>query len=124
MVSRRPYPHLGDLWAMIARSAYHQLRYSPALLLGTVLGLLLVYAVPPVAGLAGLAALSPLPAAAGLLAWALMTATYVPILRFYGLSPLRAPALPLIALMYAAMTVDSARLHWKGRGGAWKGRVR
>ena len=62
--------------------------------------------------------------AAGLLAWALMTATYVPILRFYGLSPLRAPALPLIALMYAAMTVDSARLHWKGRGGAWKGRVR
>ncbi|GAA0236615.1 glycosyltransferase [Actinomadura nitritigenes] len=124
VVSRRPYPHLGDLWAMIARSAYHQLRYSPALLLGTVLGLLLVYAVPPVAGLAGLAALSPLPAAAGLLAWALMTATYVPILRFYGLSPLRAPALPLIALMYAAMTVDSARLHRKGRGGAWKGRVR
>ncbi|WP_307802094.1 glycosyltransferase [Actinomadura violacea] len=124
VVSRRPYPHLRDLWAMITRSAYHQLRYSPALLLGTVLGLLLIYAVPPVAALAGLASLSALPAAAGFLAWALMTATYVPMLRFYGLSPLRAPALPVIALMYAAMTVDSARLHAKGRGGAWKGRIR
>ncbi|WP_328601168.1 glycosyltransferase [Actinomadura physcomitrii] len=124
VVSRRPYPRLGDLWAMIARSAYHQLRYSPALLAGTVLGLLLIYAVPPVAAVAGLAALSPLPAVAGFLAWALMAATYIPMLRFYGLSPFRAPALPLIALMYAAMTVDSARLHWMGRGGAWKGRVR
>ncbi|GAA2159030.1 glycosyltransferase [Actinomadura napierensis] len=124
VVSRRPYPHLRDLWAMIARSAYHQLRYSPPLLAATVLGLLLVYAVPPVAALAGLVALDPVPAAAGLLAWALMTVTYVPMLRFYRLSPMRAPALPLTALMYAAMTVDSARLHWKGKGGAWKGRVR
>ena len=28
--SRRPYPRLADLWDMIARNAYTQLRYSPA----------------------------------------------------------------------------------------------
>jgi hypothetical protein len=52
-----------------------------------------------------------------------MTVTYLPVLRLYGLSPLRAPCLPLIALVYAAMTVDSARRHRTGRGGEWKGRV-
>ncbi|TDB97527.1 glycosyltransferase [Actinomadura sp. 7K534] len=129
VVSRRPYPRLADLWTMIARSAYHQLRYSPVLLAGTVAALLLIYVVPPVAAVTGGAGLAlgarhaAVPAAAGLLAWTIMAATYVPMLRFYRLSPLRAPALPLVALMYAAMTVDSARRHRAGRGGAWKGRT-
>ncbi|MEV4670692.1 glycosyltransferase [Actinomadura sp. NPDC049382] len=123
VVSRRPYPRLADLWMMIARSAYHQLRYSPALLAGTVLGLLLLYAVPPAATIAGAVAADSTALAAGAVAWALLTLTYVPMLRFYGLSPLRALGLPLVALMYAAMTVDSARRHRAGRGGAWKGRT-
>ncbi len=123
VVSRRPYPRLADLWMMIARSAYHQLRYSPALLAGTVLGLLLLYAVPPAATITGAVAADSTALVAGAVAWALMTLTYVPMLRFYGLSPLRALGLPLVALMYAAMTVDSARRHRAGRGGAWKGRT-
>jgi hypothetical protein len=52
-----------------------------------------------------------------------MAATYLPVLRLYRLSPLRAPGLPLIALLYAAMTVDSARRHHAGRGAEWKGRT-
>jgi hypothetical protein len=31
--------------------------------------------------------------------------------------------LPLVALLYAAMTADSARRHHAGRGGEWKGRT-
>ncbi|MFB4306763.1 glycosyltransferase [Actinomadura sp. GTD37] len=124
VVSRRPYPRLADLWTMIVRSAYHQLRYSPALLAGTVLGLLLLYAVPPAATLAAaVAGPAPVALTAAALAWTIMTLTFVPMLRFYRLSPLRAVALPAIALMYAAMTVDSARRHRAGRGGAWKGRT-
>src|SRR5216683_3002360 len=128
--SRRPYPRLADLWDMVARSAYTQLRYSPALLAATVAGLLWLYLVPPagaIAGLIGLAAgggaAAAWCAAAGLGGWALMAATYLPVLRLYRLSPLRAPGLPLIALLYAAMTVDSARRHRRGRGGEWKGRT-
>jgi hopene-associated glycosyltransferase HpnB len=131
--SRRPYPGLGGLWGMIARSAYTQLRYSPALLAGTVAALCWLYLLPPAATLVGLAAAAagghPAgPAAwwwagAGLAGWGAMTVTYLPVLRLYGLSPLRAPCLPLIALLYAAMTVDSARRHRTGRGGEWKGRV-
>jgi hopene-associated glycosyltransferase HpnB len=128
--SRRPYPKLAGLWRMVARSAYTQLRYSPALLAAVVAGLAWLYLLPPVAGLAGLAALAAgggvgagWLAGAGLAGWAVMTVTYVPVLRLYRLSPLRAPALPFVALLYAAMTVDSARRHYAGRGGEWKGRV-
>ena len=132
--SIRPYRGLADLWNMVARSAYTQLRYSPFLLAGTIIGLAWLYVVPPVsaiAGLAGLAGLGALAggagpalcAAAGPAGWAVMTATFVPMLRLYRLSPLRAPGLPVIAVMYAAMTADSARRHYAGRGGAWKGRT-
>ena len=44
-----------------------------------------------------------------------MSLSYLPMLRLYRLSPLRAPSLPLIALLYTAMTVDSARRHYAGR---------
>ena len=129
ITSIRPYPRLADLWQMVTRSAYTQLRYSPAALAGTLAGLLWLYLLPPAAMLAGLAGLAAGGgAAAGWLAvagaagWAAMSATYLPMLRLYGLSPLRAPSLPLIAILYAAMTADSARRHYRGRGGEWKGR--
>ncbi|MDQ0785543.1 hopene-associated glycosyltransferase HpnB [Streptomyces sp. B3I8] len=121
--SVRPYPRLRDLWHMVARSAYAQLRHSPLLLLGTVLGLALVYLVPPVAFLAGLVTGSWAAAAAGGLAWLVMTATFVPMLRYYRLPPWLAPLLPFTALLYLLMTVDSAVRHYRGRGAAWKGRT-
>jgi hopene-associated glycosyltransferase HpnB len=128
VVSRRQYPRLADLWDMIARSAYVQLRYSPALLAATVAGLLWLYLLPPAAGLAGLALLAPPGgppaawlAAAGLAGWAIMTVTFLPVLRLYRLSFLRAPALPLVALLYAVMTADSARRHYSRRQQPWRG---
>jgi hopene-associated glycosyltransferase HpnB len=128
VVSVRPYPRLADLWQMIARSAYIQLGYSPWLLAGTVAGLLFVYVLPPAGAIAGLAAgAATVPAAlaagAGLAGWGLMSLTYLPVLRLYRLSRLRAPSLPLIALLYAAMTVDSARRHYAGGSAEWKGRT-
>jgi hopene-associated glycosyltransferase HpnB len=121
--SVRPYPRLHDLWRMVARSAYAQLRHNPLLLLGTVLGLALVYLVPPAAFLAGLAAGSWAAAVAGGLAWLVMTATYLPMLRYYGRPPWLAPLLPFTAFLYLLMTVDSAVRHYRGRGAAWKGRT-
>jgi hopene-associated glycosyltransferase HpnB len=128
--SRRPYPSLAGLWDMVARSAYTQLRYSPLLLAGTLAGLAWLYLLPPAAAIAGLAATAAgggpaalVTAAAGISAWALLTASYVPMQRLYGLPAVRALALPFAAALYGAMTFDSARRHWAGRGGEWKGRV-
>ncbi|MEU4167277.1 glycosyltransferase [Streptomyces sp. NPDC026665] len=121
--SVRPYPRLRDLWRMVSRSAYAQLRHSPALLAGTVAGLALVYLVPPVALVAGLAAGDAPAAVAGGLAWLVMTATYVPMLRYYRQPLALAPLLPVTAFLYLLMTVDSAVQHYRGRGAAWKGRT-
>jgi hopene-associated glycosyltransferase HpnB len=131
ITSARPYPDLASLWQMIARSAYVQLRYNPLLLAGTLAGLLLLYAAPPagvitalvVAAAGGGTAATAVAGIAGLAGWVLMTASYLPMLRFYQLSALRAPALPLVALLYAAMTADSARRHYSGRAVSWRGRA-
>ncbi|MEV0172229.1 glycosyltransferase [Streptomyces sp. NPDC050803] len=121
--SVRPYPRLHDLWRMVSRSAYAQLRHNPVLLAGTVAGLALVYLVPPVALVAGAAAGSTATAAAGGLAWLVMAGTYVPMLRYYRQPLWLAPLLPFTAFLYLLMTVDSAVQHYRGRGAAWKGRT-
>jgi hypothetical protein len=59
----------------------------------------------------------------GALTWGLMAIAYGPTLKLYGRSPLWGLALPLIALLYNLMTLDSAWRHWRGQGGGWKGRV-
>ncbi|MYT28808.1 glycosyltransferase [Streptomyces sp. SID8354] len=121
--SVRPYPRLAELWRMVSRSAYAQLRHRPLLLLATVLGLVLVYLVPPAALLAGLAAGDPVAAGLGGAAWAVMCGTYLPMLRHYRQPPWAAPLLPFTALLYLLMTVDSAVQHYRGHGAAWKGRT-
>jgi hopene-associated glycosyltransferase HpnB len=121
--SVRPYPRLHDLWRMVSRSAYAQLRHNPLLLLGTVAGLALVYLAPPVTLVAGLAAGATAAALAGAAAWLVMTVTYAPMLRYYRQPLWLAPLLPFTAFLYLLMTVDSAVQHYRGRGAAWKGRT-
>jgi hopene-associated glycosyltransferase HpnB len=116
--SVRPYPRLADLWRMIARSAFSQLRYSAVLLIGTVLALTVVFVVP-VAALAG----GAIAALLGGTAWLIMALTFMPMLRYYRQPVVLAVALPFTAVLYLLMTLDSARRHWSGQGAAWKGRT-
>jgi len=117
--SIRPYPHVGDIWRMVARSAYVQLRRSPLLLAGTVLGLGVVFLLPPLAALSGHGAARWL----GLAAWFAMAASFVPTLRRFGLSLAWAPLLPAIAAFYVTATLGSAFDHHFGRGVTWKARA-
>ena len=119
--SLRSYPRLADIWEMVTRSAYTQLRYSPLLLGGTVLALSSTYLAPPLLGIWGVARRRPWLALAGLTAWAAMASTYLPMTRYYRVSPATAVALPLTAGVYGAMTVDSARRHRQGAL-SWRGR--
>ncbi|MGQ9872560.1 glycosyltransferase [Leptodesmis sp.] len=121
--SLRPYESLKTIWNMVARTAYTQLNYSPWLLMGTLVGMVLVYLVLPVSTIAGLLTGHWAIAAVGFLGWGLMTLAYLPTIRLYRLSPLWAVCLPAIALLYNLMTLDSALRHWRGQGGVWKGRV-
>ncbi len=121
--SVRPYPRLSDLWRMVSRSAYAQLRHNPLVLTGTVAGLVLVYLVPPLAVVVGAARGETAAALLGGAAWLVMAGTYAPMLRHYRQPLWLAPLLPFTAFLYLLMTVDSAVQHYRGRGAAWKGRT-
>jgi len=121
-VSLRAYQELDAIWQMVARSAFTQLRHSPPLLAGTVLGMALLYLAPPLL-LLGYPVHGDLAAAAGGgLAWGLMTISYLPTTAYYGRSAGWALLLPVAGLFYTAMTVDSARRYWSSGGNRWKDR--
>lgn len=129
--SLRSNKGLGEIWAMVVRTAYAQLRFSPAMVPVTVAGMSLLYLVPVAGAIGGIVAgtiepdselalwLLPI----GLLSWLLLAGSYLPTLKRYGLSPMLAFALPLTAAFYTLMTVDSASKSWLGKGGRWKGRT-
>ncbi len=117
--SLRAYDTFAEIEKMVARTAFNQLRHSSWLLLGTVLGMLLVFVVPLVL----LTSRSALLAVIGAAACLLTSAAYLPMVRFYQLNPLWALTLPLSAAFYVAATMHSAVLYWSGRGGEWKGRA-
>jgi hopene-associated glycosyltransferase HpnB len=117
--SIRPYPHFADIWSMVSRTAFTQLRYSLTLLILTLLGLALVWLVPVWALWFGQGWIR----ACGAATCALAAASYIPTLMRYNRSPLWALALPLIALFYMAATVGSAVRHWFGTGSQWKNRA-
>ena len=127
--SVRGYSSLASVWEMVARSAYAQLGHSPLKLVGTILGMLLLYALAPLACIGGAIAAAfgvpgTLPVAAiGGAMWGLMAASFIPILRHHGVGWWTAPLLPAAGVLYTAMTVSSAWRHTRGRGGAWKGRT-
>ena len=112
IVSIRSYPHWHDIAAMVARSAYAQLGYSPWQLAGAVTAMTLTYLVPPVAALFGSGAVFMF----GIGAWAIMAILYQPVLRLYRLSPLWGLALPATAFAYLLFTMASALASMRGQG--------
>jgi hopene-associated glycosyltransferase HpnB len=116
VVSRREYRSLGSIWEMVARTAFTQLRYSPLLLALCTLALALACWMP-VAGL-----FWPATRWLAVAAWLAMAVSYLPVLRFYGRSPLWCVAMPLIGTLYLAMTWHSAWRYWRGVRSRWKNR--
>lgn len=122
-VSLRDNRTLGSIWTMVARNAFTQIRRSPLLLAGSMLALVVTYLAGPLAVLGLPLHGDNLTATLGAVAWMLSGLAYLPTIRLYRLAPWRALGLPLAALLYGAMTLSSAVAHWRGRGGAWKGRT-
>lgn len=118
-VSLRAYSSFAEIRDLIARTAFSQLDYSSLFLLSTIAGMVLTYLVPVFLALHA----QPFVWRMSLAAWALMTITYLPTVRFYTLSPLRAPFLPIAAVFYSYATCLSAVRYWLGHGGQWKGRA-
>lgn len=116
--SLRSYQSFRQLWNMVARTAFTQLHYSIGLLGLCTLLMVLAFGAP----LAGLVHTDPVVKILSLATLTAMLLSYVPILRFYGQSPAWALLMPLIGVLYLAMTWSSAIRYWGGERARWKGR--
>src|SRR5207237_8924657 len=99
--SLRPYNFFAEIRDMIARTAFTQLRYSWLMLLATLLGLTVTFLIPVALTFSPSARIWPF----ALIAWCLMTASFLPMVTFYGLRPIWAPLLPFAALFYSYATM-------------------
>ena len=121
--SLRAYDDLKTIWDTIARTAFTQLNYSSLLLIGTVLGMGIVYLVAPIGLIIGIFTSNWWVVGIASFTWLLMTVAYLPTIRLYNLPLTWAFPLPATAFLYTLMTIDSAIKYWQGKGGAWKGRT-
>jgi hopene-associated glycosyltransferase HpnB len=99
---------LRGIWRMVRRTAFTELRHSWALLAVTLALLALMFVLPPALTVAGFATGNVLAGATAAAAWALMTALYLPTIRYFRVNPAWALTLPLAGVLYGGMTVDSA----------------
>ena len=121
--SLRDETSLSDIWEEVARYADTRLGHSLALLVLSVVAMLVMYILPPIALLSWPLHGSLLVAALGLASWLCMTLVYWPVVRLHHQRPYWALTLPLASVFYTAMTIDSAWQYRHGRGGRWKGRI-
>ena len=122
-ISLRQYDNLKVIWDTIARTAFDQLHYSFLLLVGTVIGMSIIYLAAPICLVIGIITTNWLLTGMALLTWLLMACAYIPTLRLYNLSVLWAFSISAIAFLYTLMTIDSAIKYYQGKGGSWKGRT-
>lgn len=122
-ISFRGYDNLKAIWDTIARTAYTQLNYSPLLLFGTIIGMILVYLTTPILLGVGILTNNWLVVSLCICTWILMIWAYFPTTKLYKLSIIWTLWLPAIAFLYTLMTIDSAVKYYQGKGGAWKGRT-
>ena len=117
--SIRQYEKLRTIWEMVARTAFTQLYYS-GLVLALCTAVMVLSFVVPGLGLFLPSGMAKFFSALGL---TIMILCYLPTLKFYGLPGRWALALPLIGILYLAMTWTSAMRYWLGGGSHWKGRA-
>jgi hopene-associated glycosyltransferase HpnB len=117
--SLRAYNNLRIIWNMVARTAFTQLGYSNTMLILCTLILLAAFGFPAIGLVVGALSVKLLSACS----LATMVLTYLPTLRFYGLSPWWALLMPLTGILYLAMTWTSACRYWAGVTATWKGRT-
>ena len=130
--SLRVYESIEKIWVMVRRTAFTELRYSWLRLAGTVVGMGLMFFLPPVltlwgvgcclGGSTGTPTMGVLMALSGLSAWLLTVLVYRPAVQFFQLPWVYLWTLPLAGLLFGAMTIDSALRYATGRRIGWRDR--
>ena len=124
IISIREYNSLWDIWKMVSRTAYEQLKNSLFFLLISIFAMFLIYLIAPIYLISflfednfnstnfALSALSTL----------LMYLSFLPTARFYNISFSYFIFFPISSFVYLIMTLNSALNYYFSSGNIWKGR--
>lgn len=124
IISIREYNSLWDIWKMVSRTAYEQLKNSLFFLLISIFVMFLIYLIAPIYLISlpfednfnstnfALSALSTL----------LMYLSFLPTARFYNISFSYFMFFPISSFLYLIMTLNSALNYYYSSGNIWKGR--
>ena len=82
--SLRNYKKISEIWSMVTRSAYDQLNYSILLLIICTFGMFCTYMIPVIALSVGFFDENNYLFFTGLIAWFIMSYTYIPTLRNFN----------------------------------------
>lgn len=116
--SHRRYRGLGEIWRMVARTAFTQLRYSWLLLGLCTLSMVVCFLFPVLLSFSA----EPISRSVALSAWFVMWLMYMPTLRYYDIPLAWGLLLPFAGMLFLAMTWDSARRYLNGERSSWRGR--
>ena len=119
VISRRSYKGLYDIWNMVARTAFTQLRYSITMLILCSIMLVASFLFP----FSGIFSRHITGISFSLVALVAMMLTYIPTLNYYGIPKMWALTLPFSGILYLMMTWSSAIRYFKGQRSEWKGRI-
>ena len=127
VVSHRKYLFFDEIWRMVSRTAFEQLKYSIFLLTISILSLIITYIFPLISFFFSICAIVSdqvfLPSIiSNTLSLLIMVIIFSPTVRFYKLNIKYTLTLPFSAFIYGLMTIASASNYLFFRGNRWKGR--
>ena len=117
--SRRSYQTLSEIWKMVSRTAYEQLNNSILNLILSIFGLFMLYIFPLMSLIFFLNHEISI-VYMNLVSLLLMTATFIPTINFYKISPAYYISLPFSGLLYTMMTISSAKNYYFNDGNIYK----
>ena len=119
--SRRCYKNLSEIWKMVSRTAYEQLRFSPLYLCLSILGMCIIY-LYPVLAIFFYEEIHLSLFLLNILTILILVISFRPTVNFYKLTSFYYFSLPFASLIYIMMTFTSAfNFHFR-KGNVWKGR--
>ena len=120
--SHRSYKNLSEIWNMVTRTAFEQLKNSILFVILSIFGMLIIYLFPYLNLLQQFSNFEKNEFFINLITIFLMTFSLIPTIKFYKLSFIYYFSLPISGFMYMCMTANSALNYFFRDGNVWKGR--
>ena len=112
--------NLSEIWQMVSRTAFEQLKNSITILLLSLFGLMMLYLLFPLILIISLFNFEILNFLLALIGYSIISVIYFPTIKFYNLSKFNTLFSFLFCINLYFITLNSAINYYLGYGNVWK----